>query len=88
MSILDGASRTVEERFWVKVEPDVDGHWIWTGAVTGNGYPNFRLGYGRYAAPQRVAWELQRGPLPEGRIRNECGVGLCVNPEHWSVEKA
>ena len=88
MSVLDGASPTAERRFWEKVEPGPDDHWLWTGAMNAGGYGNFRLGHGRYATPQRVAFELEVRPLLEGeRLYRNCTELRCVNPAHWDIER-
>jgi hypothetical protein len=80
------AKKTLEERFWERVSPEPNsGCWLWTGAYqTKNG------GYGRlYDSPGRlryahaIAWELYRGPIPEGtEIDHLCRVTICVNPDH------
>lgn len=34
----------------------------------------------------RVAWELYRGPIPEGLVvRHKCSTRRCVNPEHLEL---
>lgn len=54
---------------------------MWSGRVDA-------LGYGRCqcfgeAVAQRVAWRFRHGAAPEGRLMNECGNRLCVEPGHW-----
>jgi HNH endonuclease len=77
-----------EERFWKKVDKnDPNGCWIWRGALR-----NKRDGYGvislpgkptRYKMAHRVAYELIKGPIPEGfEIHHQCRVRDCVNPDH------
>jgi hypothetical protein len=76
---------TLAERWARRVEKSADGCWLWTGALT--------VGYGSIGGRQdgrpvsllahRVAWELFRGPIPEGIfICHKCDVRRCVNPDH------
>lgn len=57
--------------------------WIWNGSKikrSGYGRGTFR-GQGFYA--HRLAWELFRGPIPEGLlVCHKCDVPDCVNPAH------
>ena len=77
-----------EARFWAKVEK-TESCWLWTGAIqpTGYGYfatPDTRPGRRqRHAYAHRLAYELLRGPIPEGlTIDHLCRVRRCVNPDH------
>jgi hypothetical protein len=77
-------TQTLEQRFWSKVEKiPFDTCWHWTGALFKTGYGAFRsaeLG-ARYA--HRVAFELARGPIPQGlQVQHRCDVRDCVNPDH------
>jgi len=83
--------QSLQARFEAKIyrEP-ATGCWLWTGANRG------KLKYGiirstrtksnpkgRYLAAHRVAWELYRGPIPDGiLICHTCDVHQCVNPSH------
>ena len=85
--------KSLRERFDEKWERDPQtGCWLWTGTRTN---PRRGLGYGRIAAGDgtkrllmapRVAWELFRGPIPDGMcVLHNCPAGddpRCVNPEH------
>jgi uncharacterized Zn finger protein (UPF0148 family) len=75
-------------RFWRKVDKNgPNGCWIWRGAIR-----NKRDGYGavalpgrpaRYKAAHRAAYELTKGPIPEGfDLHHKCRVRDCVNPDH------
>jgi len=70
----------VRERFNEKWELDAEtGCWLWT-AGRRNGYGSFYDGH-RSLNAHRVAWELYRGPIPEGlHALHRCGVKLCVRP--------
>ena len=69
----------------VAIDPDTGCH-VWSGPLTQNGYG--KIGYGR--APQarstfthRVAYELSKGPIPEGlQIDHLCRNRACCNPDH------
>ena len=70
-------------RFWMRVEK-TDTCWNWKT-------PHAKLGYGfiyvyergQKVPAHRVAWELLRGPIPEGlQIDHLCRNRRCVNPDH------
>lgn len=66
-----------------EVDP-TSGCWVWKG-YTGGRYGRLRLG-GKsepYIGAHRVAWELHRGPIPEGLVIDHlCRNKACVNPDH------
>lgn len=73
--------RTIEERFWAKVDKSGD-CWNWTAYVTSRGYGQFWLD-GKVQSSHRVAWELAYGPVPDGMfVCHHCDNPLCVRPEH------
>lgn len=61
---------------------------LWTGAVdhSGHGVITIWNDEGTKAvttSPHRVAWQLHRGPIPEGMcICHKCDVPSCINPDH------
>lgn len=66
------AARTVER----------DGHLIWTGAITSDGYGSIRVS-GRMVGAHRYAWEQANGPIPEGmNVDHICHTPVCVNADH------
>lgn len=70
------------ERFWPKVEKSADGCWLWSGAVSRNGYGRFQFD-GRLGLAHRFAYECFRGPIPIGmQIDHLCRNRSCVNPDH------
>lgn len=70
------------ERLMAKVEVQPCGCWLWTGSLMESGYGMFRLN-GHATLAHRAAWELLRGPIPEGFVIDHlCRVRPCVNPEH------
>lgn len=70
-------------RFNNKWEPVTEsGCWIWTGAVTGNGYGAFWIS-GRYDGAHRAAYTLYNGGIPKNKVVcHSCDNPLCVNPSH------
>ncbi len=77
---------TLEERFWSKVEKTPT-CWIWKAALNQTThYGVFGMmtskGWRMIDAP-RVAYELAKGPIPEGKEPDHlCRNRQCVNPEH------
>jgi hypothetical protein len=72
-----------EERFWTFVFPEPNsGCWLWTGALH-TGYGRFGVKQGMVRQAHRVAWEITRGPIPEGlQVDHLCRNTACVNPDH------
>lgn len=58
------------------------GCWLWQATTMPNGYGKF--GYkGRIDTAHRAAWQLFRGPIPQGLwVLHRCDVRSCVNPDH------
>ncbi len=55
---------------------------LWLECVGHGGYGIVRAGRAKFRA-HRVAWELQRGPIPEGLcVCHRCDTPACVNVEH------
>jgi len=68
------------DHFWSRVNPE--GCWLWTGARTADGYGNLSI-RGRLVRAHRLAFELARGPIPEGmHVLHRCDVRNCVRPDH------
>lgn len=74
--------------FWDKVGiKGLDDCWEWTAARSLRGRPIYspRLckSLGISYLSYRVAWELTRGPIPEGlSVLHRCDNPLCCNPTH------
>jgi hypothetical protein len=77
----------VEKRFWSKVNRrGPDDCWEWQAGLRGT------LGYGQFwhdgtnRNAHRVAYLLERGPIPEGLVvRHQCDNPACVNPAHLEL---
>ncbi len=81
MNFLDDR---LPERFWNKVQPcPMTGCWIWTGALTGNGYGAIRIER-RNKLAHRYAYRLLVGEIPDGLELDHrtCSTPPCVNPSH------
>lgn len=74
--------RTVEERFWAKVQK-TDDCWLWTGGQTLDGYGSFAALNDARTTAHRYAYETAVAPIPEGfHIDHLCRRRACVNPDH------
>ena len=84
MEVLNVTKATAEERFWAKVDKsDPGGCWLWTSAITPDGYGQFWSGEERVYA-HRWAYEHFVGPIPPGltidHVRDRgCRHRHCVN---------
>ena len=73
--------RTVEERFWAKVQK-TETCWQWTAAIARDGYGTFGVNR-RSTLAHRFAYELLVGPIPDGLVIDHlCRNRACVNPAH------
>lgn len=76
--------KTLEERFWGKVNipKDVEGCWIWTGSKLRGGYGGININHKTKQA-HRVSYELHYGEIPDGTlVCHKCDNPPCVNPHH------
>lgn len=71
-------------RFWSKVKVGASCEcWLWHGNLPG------RYGKFQTVRAHRFAYELIKGPIPEGlMIRHLCHNKLCCNPKHLEVGTA
>lgn len=76
------------DRLWRKLDKISSPHgcWLWTAKPHPAGYGRVMTG-GTGIFAHRLAWELLKGPVPDGmEFRNNCPGGgnpLCANPSHW-----
>jgi Fe-S-cluster-containing dehydrogenase component len=89
-----GATRSLSERFWEKVDkdgpipphrPELGPCWIWTGGRHPQGYG--RIGQGGHSqallGAHRVSYEMHHGAVPAGYdVCHHCDNPPCVNPAH------
>jgi hypothetical protein len=81
--------RNVSDRFWSYVENSSGADcWQWLGCFNRKGYGTFSIGNSSglrnsSELAHRVAWELLKAPIPEGRhVLHHCDNTGCVNPGH------
>lgn len=73
--------KTVEERFWEKVDKSGD-CWLWMGYCRPDGYGRF-WHEGKPVYAHRLAYEWAYGDIPEGmQADHRCHQRNCVRPEH------
>lgn len=81
---MSGKPRPLEPRFWANVQKG-DGCWKWTGA-TRHAYGVICKTGRRQSYAHRVAWEIQRGPIPVGLcVLHRCDNPLCVRADHLFI---
>lgn len=76
--------RTVEGRFWSKVDKKgPDECWEWTGGHNGLGHGKFCVKRGNNVYAHRWSYEQVNGEIPKGLvIDHKCRNAKCVNPKH------
>lgn len=85
-----GRLETVVERFWSRVHK-TETCWLWTGAVSSNGYGAFSTGSTtddslKQVSAHRYVYELLKGAISDGlTIDHLCRVRNCVNPDHLEM---
>lgn len=71
-----------ETRLLAKVLTDNSGCWLYTGALTANGYGRFKID-GKTIVAHKVAYTFWVGEIPDGyQIDHLCRVRRCINPAH------
>lgn len=71
-----------EARFWPKVRKG-PGCWEWTASRNRWGYGRLGVTRRQFAYAHRIAWELENGPIPTGKIVcHRCDNPACVRPDH------
>lgn len=83
--VVGESDKAFEQRFWAKVDKsDPEGCWLWTAATLTSGVPYGMTSVARRGQlAHRVAYELAKGPIPEGMcVLHSCGTPTCVRPDH------
>lgn len=80
--VAEGKPRTrapLSERLWRRAVIMDNGCWQWTGYTMKNGYGLIE----KHTLVHRLAYELTRGPIPEGLdLDHLCKNRACLNPDH------
>lgn len=73
--------KPLAERFWPKVKK-AEGCWLWLASTNPAGYGMLNINR-RPERAHRVAWMLERGPIPHGlHVLHKCDNPPCCNPDH------
>lgn len=76
---------SLPESFWALVDAGGDDCWNWKGCLNASGYGYTRFN-GKSVGAHRVAYELKRGPIPDGMdVDHLCRNRACCNPAHLEV---
>jgi hypothetical protein len=81
-------NKTVEQRFWEKVDRQLEGCWRWLSGANKKGYGNFYCSARRRNVnAHRFAWELANGKRAPANLMvlHSCDHPWCVNPAHLSL---
>jgi len=83
--LIPKEKKSVEERFWTKVNKTDSFCWEWTGAKTNNKYGYGLFNFLDHLTPaHKVAWILEgKEDLDNSLLENVCGNRSCVKPDHW-----
>lgn len=74
--------RSDPEKFWAHTSVQLNGCRHWNGVPETGGYGVVKIA-GRPVKAHRRAWELARGPIPEGMsVLHRCDNRICVEPTH------
>jgi len=70
------------EQFMARIRIDSRGCWLWSGAITPNGYGMLRRSKSTIRS-HRASWEFFKGAIPRGMcVCHRCDVRNCCSPHH------
>jgi hypothetical protein len=76
----------ISVRNWSRIEGTAEGCWLWTGALTADGYGRVRVSRSRLMLTHRLFFLALVGPIPgDLQLDHICRVRHCVNPAHLEV---
>lgn len=74
---------TTRDGFWMQTGEAADGCILWLGRKDAKGYGRIGWNSKQNRRAHRVAWEMERGPIPDGLcVLHRCDTPACVNLEH------
>lgn len=77
---------TLEEQFWDYTIELPNGCIQWLAGIDDGYYGQFCVGPGEKVYAHKYAWEIDRGPIPEGfQVDHTCLNPGCVNVEHMHL---
>ena len=76
------AKRTIDERFWERVQKTED-CWLWVRPTHRAGYGELRTSSYVLELAHRLSWRLHFGDVPAGLyVLHKCDNPPCVRPDH------
>ena len=81
---------TMNTQLESKIEKSPGGCWLWLAYRDRHGYGKVNYGgrppQGRVHFAHRLIYQLERGPIPEGKVLDHvCKNPGCVNPDHLEI---
>ena len=80
-------TKTLEDRFWIKVfvPQDTNKCWIWIGSKDKSGYGRLNVKNTPQLA-HRISWQIHKGIIDAKMVcRHICDNPSCVNPNHLKL---
>jgi Autographiviridae endonuclease len=76
--------RSIKRKFYDKILLREDNECKpWVGAVNSRGYGSFKTLDNKIESAHRVAWRIEKGPIPDGlHVLHKCDNKLCMNTNH------
>lgn len=82
--LLPDKKGSLAEALWANVDKsNIDGCWVWTGAITSGGYGHFHHRSTGLIRSHRASWIVANGEIPLGLfVLHRCDNRPCVRPDH------